>query len=98
MIRAAASVAVLALCCFAAMSMEAGFSGRIADIIPLPEQSKVVVMGRCTWTTLGIENTAVTIHGEMTVTPNNTFSSIARCVGKPYCNMLLKPPYIASTT
>jgi hypothetical protein len=84
--------------CVAGMPMEAGFSGCIADVIPLQEQSKIVVMGRCTWRTLGYEDTSVTIRGEMTVTPSDTLNSIVRCVGKPYCNMTLKPPYIASTT
>jgi hypothetical protein len=91
------TVTVLALC-VAALRLEAGFSNCYSRITPLPELSKIVVIGRCTWTTFGVDNPSVTLHGEMTVTPSSTFTAKDTCMGKPYCGMSLSPPYIASTT
>jgi hypothetical protein len=55
------------------------------------------VIARCTWTTLGVENSSVQIRGLLSVTPDST-NTKKPCVGQPYCAMWMTPPYIASTT
>jgi hypothetical protein len=98
--RTSSRFAVAVFLWFTVWPVTAGdFSNCYTEITPLPDLSKIVVIGRCTWkSSQGVEDTSVTIRGEMTVTPASTFTARDTCKGTPYCGMSLNPPYIASTT
>lgn len=94
MMRAVTALATLALCFVPMHQVEADFYNCYTRITPQADLSIITVIGRCSWTTFGVQDNSVKIRGEMTVTPSNLNT---RCAGFGYCGMSLKPPYIAST-